>query len=113
MLTADFSSFFVKYWFPGYPWDHPEHYMERSLLSVVGNVSTPTMVITGEDDHRTPMSESEQYYLALKLLEVDTVLVRVPGESHGIRARPSHHMSKILNISSWFAEHTGTSSAED
>ena len=72
------------------------------LLSVVQNVETPTMVITGEADYRTPMSESEQYYTALKLLKVDAVLVRAPGESHGIRSRPSHHIAKIENIAGWF-----------
>ncbi|MEE8169016.1 MAG: S9 family peptidase, partial [Phycisphaerae bacterium] len=106
-LTADISAFVSKYWFPGPPWDHVEHYMKRSLLSVVRNVKTPTMVITGEEDYRTPISESEQYYKALKLLKVETVLVRVPGEPHGIRRRPSHHIAKVLNIVGWF-DHHGT-----
>jgi acylaminoacyl-peptidase len=51
------------------------------------------------------MSESEQYYQALKLLGVETRLVRVPGEPHGIQRRPSHHMAKILSIVNWFEEH--------
>jgi dipeptidyl aminopeptidase/acylaminoacyl peptidase len=105
VLTADIPSFGVKYWFPGLPWDHTEHYMERSLLSVVKDVKTPTMVLTGEEDYRTPMSESEQYYMALKLLGVEAVLVRVPGEPHGVRRHPSHHMTKMLLITSWFDEH--------
>jgi acylaminoacyl-peptidase len=74
-------------------------------LSVVKNVKTPTMVLTGEEDYRTPMSESEQYYQALKLLGVESVLVRVPGEPHGISRRPSHHMAKILSITDWFEKH--------
>jgi len=105
VLTADIPAFGVKYWFPGPPWDHAEHYAERSLLSVVRNVKTPTMVITGEEDYRTPISESEQYYTALKLLGVESVLVRVPGEPHGIRTRPSHHVSKMLHIAGWFDRH--------
>ena len=60
------------------------------------------MVITGEEDYRTPMSESEQYYTALKLLGVDAMLARYPGEPHGIRRRPSHHVSKVLSIAGWF-----------
>ncbi len=104
-LTSDIPVLLTKYWFPGFPWDHAEHYEKRSLLSVVKNVKTPTLVITGEEDYRTPMSESEQYYAALKLLGVDAVLVRVPGEPHGIRARPSHWMAKILNIVGWFDSH--------
>jgi acylaminoacyl-peptidase len=102
VLTADIGNWTSKYWFPGLPWDHVEHYESRSLLSVVNNVKTPTMVLTGEEDYRTPMSESEQYYQALKLLGVDAMLVRVPGEPHGIRRRPSHWMAKLENILGWF-----------
>ena len=101
-LTSDIGNMTSKYWFPGLPWDHVEHYEKRSLLSVVKNVKTPTMVLCGEEDYRTPMSESEQYYQALKLLGVETELVRVPGEPHGISRRPSHHMAKILSIIGWF-----------
>ena len=104
-LTADIGNFTSKYWFPGHPWDHVEHYEKRSLLSVVKNVRTPTMVLTGEEDYRTPMSESEQYYQALKLLGVDSTLVRVPGEPHGISRRPSHHIAKVLSILGWFEKH--------
>lgn len=105
VLTSDLPSFGAKYWFPGMPWEHTDHYMKRSLFSVFDKVVTPTMVITGEEDWRTPISESEQYYTALKLKGVDTVLVRVPGEPHGIRVRPSHHIAKILNIVGWFEKH--------
>ena len=105
VLTADIPSFTVKYWFPGFPWDYPEQYMKRSVLSLVKNVQTPTMLMTGEEDYRTPISEAEQYYEALKLLKVDSVLVRVPGEPHGVRRRPSHEMAKILYIVGWFDQH--------
>ncbi len=104
-LTADIAPFTVKNWFPGLPWDHVEHYESRSLLSVVENVKTPTMIMTGEEDYRTPMSESEQYFKALKLLGVETVLVRVPGEPHGIRRRPSHHIAKLQGTLGWFEQH--------
>jgi acylaminoacyl-peptidase len=107
VLSADIAAFGVRYWFPGYPWDHAAHYESRSLLSVVKNVKTPTLVLTGEEDYRTPISESEQYYQALKLLGVDAALMRVPGEPHGIRRRPSHWMSKMAAISGWFEEHDG------
>lgn len=105
VLTSDIGNWTVNHWFPGFPWDHVEHYEKRSLLSVVKNVKTPTMVLTGEADYRTPMSDSEQYYQALKLLGVESVLVRVPDEPHGIQVRPSHHMSKILHIIGWFDQH--------
>ena len=105
VLTSDIPVLVSKYWFPGLPWDNVEHYEKRSLLSVVKNVKTPTMVLTGEEDYRTPISESEQYYTALKLLKVETVLVRVPGEPHGISRRPSHHAAKISYIVNWFDSH--------
>ena len=105
VLTSDMYPMFAKYWFPGFPWDHAEHYMKRSPLSLVGNVKTPTMLLTGESDHRTPMSESEQYYQALKLLKIDTALVRIPGASHGIAARPSQLMAKVAYILKWFEMH--------
>jgi acylaminoacyl-peptidase len=91
----------AKYWFPGMPWDHVEKYESKSLLSVVKNVTTPTMVLTGEADYRTPMPDSEQYYSALQMLGVESVLVRVPDEPHGISVRPSHHVSKIMHIMGW------------
>lgn len=104
-LTADNYNFYYKYWFPGFPWDHQEHYWKRSPLSLVGNVTTPTMLLTGEQDHRTPITESEQFYQALKLRRVDTALVRIPGASHGIAARPSHLISKVAHVLAWFEQH--------
>ena len=110
VLTSDISAFGVNYWFPGLPWDNVEHYESRSLLSVVENVKTPTRIVTGEEDYRTPMSESEQYYKALKLLGVETSLVRFPGEPHGIRRRPSHHIGKVLSTIEWFRRYARTAS---
>ncbi|MGK0372458.1 MAG: dipeptidyl aminopeptidase/acylaminoacyl peptidase, partial [Glaciecola sp.] len=71
VLTADSGIYQIPYQFPGMPWEEFEHYWERSPLSLVGNVTTPTMLITGVEDKRTPISETEQYYQALKLLKVD------------------------------------------
>ncbi|MEO6445555.1 MAG: S9 family peptidase [Gemmatimonadaceae bacterium] len=104
-LTADMAPTAVNNWFPGFPWDHQENYDKRSLLSVVKNVKTPTLIMTGEEDFRTPMSESEQYYKALKMQGVDAVLVRVPEEPHGIRKRPSHEASKITTMAGWFEKY--------
>jgi acylaminoacyl-peptidase len=103
-LTSDIP-FITKYWFPGLPWDNTDNYMQRSLTNLVAKVKTPTLVMTGEADYRTPISEAEQFYEALKLLNVDTVLVRVPEEPHGIGRRPSHHIAKMLYIAGWFEQH--------
>lgn len=105
VLTSDGYNFFYKYWFPGLPWDHSEHYLKRSPISLVKNVTTPTMLLTGEVDYRTPMSETEQYYQALKLLKVESAMVRIPGASHGIARRPSNLITKVAYILKWFKEH--------
>lgn len=107
VLTGDLTPFFHKYWFPALPWEAPEHYFERSPLSKVGNVNTPTMVMTGEADWRTPMWESEQFYQALKLRGIDTLLVRIPEAPHGIAARPSQLVTKIQHILAWFDRYPG------
>ncbi len=109
-VSSDIPITVAKYWFPAMPWDDPEHYMSRSPISLVGNVTTPTMVMTGVEDYRTPMSESDQYYQALKLKGVEAVLVKVPGEPHGIRVRPSHFMQKIKYIVGWFDRYRGMAS---
>ncbi|HUQ12404.1 MAG TPA: S9 family peptidase [Steroidobacteraceae bacterium] len=106
VLTADASNFFYKYWFGAQPWEKPEEYWKRSPLSLVGNVKTPTMLITGEADYRTPIEESEQYYQALKLRKIDTLMVRIPEASHGgMVARPSNLIAKVDNILAWFEKY--------
>ena len=107
IFTADLSEKFLNYWVPGLPWRHRDNFEARSLLKVSENVTTPTLIMTGEEDWRTPMSESEQYYKALKLQGVETVLVRVPEEPHGIVARPSHAMAKMTTLLGWFDKHSG------
>jgi acylaminoacyl-peptidase len=106
-LTADMANYASRYWFPAMPWEDPEHYWSRSPLSRVGNVETPTMLLTGEDDLRTPIGETEQYYQALRMRGVETAMVRIPGAGHGIAARPTHLMSKVAHILSWFDAHGG------
>ncbi|WP_172449366.1 alpha/beta hydrolase family protein [Bowmanella denitrificans] len=105
VLTSDFYPFFSQYWFAKKPWEDPEHYLQRSPISYVGNVKTPTMLLTGEADYRTPISETEQYYQALKLQGVDTAMVRIPDAPHGIYKRPSNLMSKVQYILWWFDKH--------
>ena len=55
VLTSDLPSFGTLYWFPGPPWENAEHYMKRSVLSYVDKVTTPTLLMTGEEDYRTPI----------------------------------------------------------
>lgn len=109
VLTADANNFFAPYWFGEFPWEPGAQgrYWARSPLSRVGNVTTPTAVMVGEEDYRTPASEAEQYYQALRLRHVPTRLIRIPGSPHDIARRPSGMIAKVANTIAWFAEHGG------
>jgi acylaminoacyl-peptidase len=111
LLTADLPAFAANYWFEQLPWEDPETYQRYSPLSLVGKVKTPTMLLTGEADYRTPISESEQYYTALKLARVESALVRIPGASHGIANRPSNLVAKVAAILSWFQRYRSDADA--
>jgi acylaminoacyl-peptidase len=107
VLTADAYPYFTRYWFPALPWEDHDAYWRRSPLALVGAISTPTMLLTGEEDHRTPISQSEELYQALKLRGVPTALVRIPGASHGIASRPSRLVAKAAHVLAWFERYRG------
>lgn len=104
-LAADISRFVSRHWFRAHPWEQPEEYWRRSPLSIVNNAKTPTMLMVGEADWRTPAWEAEQFYTALKVQNVDTVLIKVPGAPHLIAGRPSNLIAKVDNIMGWFAKY--------
>jgi dipeptidyl aminopeptidase/acylaminoacyl peptidase len=103
VLTTDIYTYMPKYWFAKLPWEDPESYWKVSPLSLVGSVKTPTLVLVGDQDFRTPVGDSEQFYQALQLRGVPTGLVKVPGASHGgLTARPSQSAAKASAILAWF-----------
>ena len=103
MATAsDIGPYVIRNWLGAPPWEDPALYRRLSPISLVGNIQTPTMVMVGEEDWRTPTWEAEQLYGALKLRQIPTALVRVPGSSHSIASRPSRLIAKTDNIMGWF-----------
>jgi len=90
--------------FKKYPWEDPVEYAERSPLNYVADVTTPTMIMTGEADLRTPIGQSEEFYRALKMLKKETLLVRMPEEYHGWR-RPTHQLLQQLYLQAWFEKY--------
>ena len=88
--------------FEEFPWDDPTEHLERSPLMYVGNVTTPTMLMTGENDLRTPMAQTEEYYQALQVLGVPTAMVRFQNEWHGTTSQPSNFVRSQLYLRSWF-----------
>lgn len=106
VLYSDLPQFFYRYWFASPPWEDPDEYWRRSPLSLVGNVTTPTLMMVGGADVRTPRAETEQYYSALHLNNVPTRLVIIPDSFHGIsNSRPSRLLTKVAEILRWFDEH--------
>lgn len=104
LLTSDMSVFGARYWFKQLPWEDQETYWQHSPLSLVGNVTTPTMVVVGLNDLRTTVGEAEQYYQALQLRHIPTELYEIPGEPHGLR-QPSHLAAQSTAILEWFGRY--------
>ncbi|QUD89110.1 alpha/beta hydrolase family protein [Phenylobacterium montanum] len=106
VLTTDGAVSQAAYWFSKMPWEDQDQYWRRSPLSLVGAVKTPTMVMVGTEDMRTPHSEAEQFYEALKIRDVPTMMVRVPGASHeSLAERPSQQAAEISAILAWFEKY--------
>jgi dipeptidyl aminopeptidase/acylaminoacyl peptidase len=104
-LTADNYYGYANYRYEGQPWENMQGYLKFSPISLVGNVETPTLVMVGTADMRTPISEAKQLYNALKIRGIDTALVEVPGAPHNIAGRPSQLITKIDHILAWFAKY--------
>lgn len=104
-LSADIAQLVRRHWIRADPWENPDAFLDRSPIMLIGNVVTPTLVMVGEEDWRTPTWEAEQFYTALKLQGVDTALIRVPGSPHYIAGRPSRLIAKTDNIMGWFAKY--------
>ena len=101
--TTDGASWYYN--FEKLPWEDPTEHLARSPLTYVGNVKTPTMLMTGVNDLRTPMPQTEQFYSALKLLKVPTAMIRFNDEWHGTTTNPSNFMRTQLYLRYWFDKH--------
>ncbi len=88
-------------------WEDPTRWLEQSSLMHVGKVTTPTLLMTGELDLRTPISQSDEYYVALKMRGVPTSMLRFNGEYHGTGSKPSNFMRTQLYMMSWYQKHSG------
>ena len=102
-LAADIAQYVRRHWIRADPWTDPEAFLKFSPIRYVDKVTTPTLMMVGEEDFRTPTWEAEQFYTGLKMNGVDTALIRIPGASHGITGRPSRLIALTDNIMGWFA----------
>jgi dipeptidyl aminopeptidase/acylaminoacyl peptidase len=101
--TTDGASWYRN--FKKLPWEDPSEHLARSPLMYAGNVKTPTMLMTGVNDLRTPISQTEEFYMALKMRQIPTVMLRFNDEWHGTSSKPSNAMRSILYMQSWFEKH--------
>jgi dipeptidyl aminopeptidase/acylaminoacyl peptidase len=88
--------------FDNYPWEDAAEHLQRSPLMYVGNVTTPTMLMTGVNDMRTPISQTEEFYTALQVLRVPTAMIRFNDEWHGTSSNPTNFMRTQLYLRHWF-----------
>jgi dipeptidyl aminopeptidase/acylaminoacyl peptidase len=104
--TTDGSSWYRN--FAKLPWEDPAEHLRRSPIMYVGNVKTPTLLMTGVNDLRTPISQTEEFYQALKLRKVPTAMIRFNDEWHGTSSRPSNYLRTQLYLRSWFERWGGS-----
>jgi dipeptidyl aminopeptidase/acylaminoacyl peptidase len=88
-------------------WEDPQKWLEQSSLMHVGKVTTPTLLMTGELDLRTPIAQSDEYYVALKMRGIPTTMLRFNGEYHGTGSKPSNFMRTQLYMMSWYQKYAG------
>ena len=83
-------------------WEDPSEYLRRSPIMYVGNVKTPTLLMTGVLDLRTPIPQIEEFYRALKMHGTPTMMIRMNNEYHGTSSTPSNFLRTQLYLRAWF-----------
>ena len=101
--TSD-SQRLTEHEFEGTPWEQRERYRRLSPISHVENVTAPTLIIHSENDHRTPIADGEQWFMALKKRRVPVELVRYPRSSHSLSrtGEPWLLVDRLERLRSWF-----------
>jgi dipeptidyl aminopeptidase/acylaminoacyl peptidase len=87
-------------------WEDPSDWLAHSSVMTVGKVTTPTLLMTGVLDRRTPMPQTEEYYAALKVRGVPVKLLQFEGEYHGTSSKPSNFIRTQLYMMSWFKKYS-------
>ena len=105
--SSDFNWAFQEEFSNVPPWDDLDNYWKLSPMKYIGNVKTPTLVVHNEQDHRCPIEQGEQVYVALKKLGVETEMVRFPDEPHGLsrEGRTDRRIERLNSILGWFDRH--------
>lgn len=102
--TAGFNHDMQHWYIGGTPWDNGDAYRQRSALTHVKNVKTPTILFHGENDYVDAPSQSRSFFSALTDLGVPARLLLFEGEGHTIR-RPKHRQARLTSELAWLAAH--------
>ena len=95
----------VRLWYiGGTPWENPEGYREKSALTHVANVTTPTLIIHGMRDFTDTEPQSMMFFAALKDLGKEVRYIRFPREPHGFR-EPRHQRTRDVEEIRWMLKH--------
>ena len=86
------------------PWDATDLYWDRSPMKYVKNVKTPTMIMHGQVDTRVPIAQAQEFYMALKEMNVPVEFVVYPRENHGF-TEPRHQMDRVRRYVKFFAKY--------
>ena len=87
----------------GLPWlpENRDNYDRISPFYKLDKVSTPTLVVGGEDDWNVPILNSEQLYIVLKRRGIPTELVVYPEQGHEWSDVPSYEKDLYQRYFKW------------
>ena len=95
----------VRLWYiGGTPWDNPDEWRERSALTHVANVTTPTLILHGINDRTDTEPQSMMFFQALKDQGKITRYIRFPREPHGFQ-EPRHQRTRDVEEIRWIQKH--------
>lgn len=94
----------TEFEFVGKPWDNRAMYDSLSPIRFARNVKTPTLIVQSEEDHRTPMTDAEQWFVALTKHGVPVELVRYPRSTHELSrsGEPWLLVDRLGRLRQWF-----------
>ena len=112
--TSDLAYMKGMWEYPGDPWESPQFYLERSPITYVRQMRTPLLILHSEQDHRCPIEQGEQLFVALKKQGVPTLFVRFPNESHDLsrNGQPRHRVERLRHIVEWFRRYLAAAADE-
>jgi dipeptidyl aminopeptidase/acylaminoacyl peptidase len=105
--TSDIGFTFGDYEFGGTPWADAAHLLHHSPISYADRIATPLLIIHSEQDLRCPIEQAEQLFVALKKLDREVAMVRIPGEDHNLSrsGTPSRRLARLHHLIGWFDAH--------